>query len=55
MSRLKLVLAGQRPTSYGDTTKDIIDVGPVGEAEKGELLRHMRALVSRASWKAIPG
>ena len=45
MSRLKLVLAGQRPTSYGDTTKDIIDVGPVGEAEKCELLRHMRALV----------
>ena len=45
MSRLKLVLAGQRPTSYGDTTKDIIDVGPVGEAEKVELLRHMRALV----------
>ncbi len=45
MSRLKLVLAGQRPTSYGDTTKDIIDVGPVGEPEKVELLRHMRALV----------
>ncbi len=45
MSRLKLVLAGQRPTSYGDTTKDIIDVGPVGEAEKCELLQHMRALV----------
>ncbi len=45
MSRLKLVLAGQRPTSYGDSTKDIVDVGPVGECEKMELLRHMRALV----------
>jgi glycosyltransferase involved in cell wall biosynthesis len=42
---LKLVLAGERPVSYGDPMKGIVDVGPVSEAEKSALLLHARALV----------
>jgi glycosyltransferase involved in cell wall biosynthesis len=43
-SNLRLVLAGERPVSYGDSSKGIIDLGPVSEAEKSTLLRHARAL-----------
>ncbi len=43
-SRMKLVLAGERPVSYGDSTKAIVDVGPVNEREKAALLAHARAL-----------
>jgi glycosyltransferase involved in cell wall biosynthesis len=43
-SRLRLVLAGERPVSYGDSAKGILDLGPVGEAEKAALLRHACAL-----------
>ena len=45
MSRLKLVLAGERPSSYGDISRGIIDVGPVEEPEKLALLANARALV----------
>ncbi len=44
-SGLRLVLAGERPVSYGDPAKGIIDLGPVSEAEKAALLTHSRALV----------
>ena len=44
-SQLKLVLAGERPVSYGDSTKAIVDLGPVSEAEKAALLAHCRGLV----------
>jgi glycosyltransferase involved in cell wall biosynthesis len=44
-TNLKLVLAGERPVSYGDPMKGIVDVGPVSEAEKSALLLHARALV----------
>ncbi len=44
-SQLKLVLAGERPVSYGDSTKAIVDLGPVSEPEKAALLAHARALV----------
>ena len=44
-SPLRLVLAGERPVSYGDVAKGIVDLGPVGEAEKRALLQHARALV----------
>jgi glycosyltransferase involved in cell wall biosynthesis len=43
-SNMRLVLAGERPVSYGDSSKGIIDLGPVSEAEKVALLRHARAL-----------
>ncbi len=43
-SRTKLVLAGERPVSYGDSSKDIVDLGPVSEPEKAALLAHCRAL-----------
>lgn len=43
-SRMKLVLAGERPVSYGDSTKAIVDLGPVNEREKAALLAHARAL-----------
>lgn len=43
-SRTKLVLAGERPVSYGDSSKDIVDVGPVSESEKAALLAHCRIL-----------
>jgi glycosyltransferase involved in cell wall biosynthesis len=43
-SNMRLVLAGERPVSYGDSSKGIIDLGPVSEAEKAALLRHARAL-----------
>ena len=43
-SNLRLVLAGERPVSYGDTSKGIIDLGPVNEAEKAALLTHACAL-----------
>jgi glycosyltransferase involved in cell wall biosynthesis len=44
-SQLKLMLAGERPVSYGDSTKAIVDLGPVSEPEKAALLAHCRALV----------
>jgi glycosyltransferase involved in cell wall biosynthesis len=44
-SQLKLVLAGERPVSYGDSTKAILDLGPVSEPEKAALLAHCRGLV----------
>ncbi len=44
-SKLRLVLAGERPVSYGDAAKGIIDLGPVGEGEKATLLKYARALV----------
>ena len=43
-SQLKLVLAGERTVSYGDSTRAIVDLGPVDEAEKAALLAHARAL-----------
>jgi len=43
-TNMRLVLAGERPVSYGDSSKGIIDLGPVSEAEKSTLLRHARAL-----------
>jgi glycosyltransferase involved in cell wall biosynthesis len=43
-SNMRLVLAGERPVSYGDSSKGIIDLGPVSEAEKAVLLRNARAL-----------
>ncbi len=44
-SQLKLVLAGERPVSYGDSSRAIVDLGPVSESEKAALLAHARALV----------
>jgi glycosyltransferase involved in cell wall biosynthesis len=44
-SNLRLVLAGERPVSYGDPSKGIIDLGPVSEPEKAALLAHSCALV----------
>jgi glycosyltransferase involved in cell wall biosynthesis len=44
-SKLRLVLAGERPVSYGDAAKGIIDLGPVNEGEKAALLARARALV----------
>ena len=43
-SNLRLVLAGERPVSYGDPSKGIVDLGPVSEAEKAALLMHSCAL-----------
>jgi glycosyltransferase involved in cell wall biosynthesis len=43
-SRLKLVLAGERHVSYGESSAGIVDVGPVSESEKSALLAHCRAL-----------
>ena len=43
-SRLKLVLAGERHVSYGESSAGIVDVGPVSEREKSALLAHCRAL-----------
>lgn len=45
VSKLRLVLAGERPVSYGDAAKGIIDLGPVNEGEKAALLARARALV----------
>jgi glycosyltransferase involved in cell wall biosynthesis len=44
-SHMRLVLAGERPASYGDPAKGIVDLGPVSETEKAALLAHARALV----------
>lgn len=44
-SATKLVLAGERPVSYGDKTKHIVDLGPVSDGEKAGLLAHCRILV----------
>jgi glycosyltransferase involved in cell wall biosynthesis len=44
-SNMRLVLAGERPVSYGDQAKGIVDLGPVSEADKAALLRHACALV----------
>jgi glycosyltransferase involved in cell wall biosynthesis len=44
LSRLKLVLAGSRSMSYGDSSKAIVDLGVVTEPEKAALLAHARAL-----------
>jgi len=43
-SRLKLVFAGERHVSYGDSGSGIVDLGPVSEASKAALLEHCRAL-----------
>ncbi len=43
-SRLKLVFAGERHVSYGDSSLGIVDLGPVSESAKAALLAHCRAL-----------
>ncbi|MFZ1125020.1 MAG: glycosyltransferase [Candidatus Baltobacteraceae bacterium] len=43
-SNLRLVLAGERPVSYGDAEKGIVDLGPVNESEKATLLLHALSL-----------
>jgi len=43
-SRLKLVFAGERHVSYGDSARGIVDLGPVSESVKAALLEHCRAL-----------
>ena len=52
MSRLKLVLAGERSTSYGDTGKGIVDLGRVDETEKAALLAHSLALVQPSTMES---
>jgi glycosyltransferase involved in cell wall biosynthesis len=52
MSRLKLVLAGHRTMSFGDSSKGIIDIGPVSESEKALLLAHARALVQPSTMES---
>jgi glycosyltransferase involved in cell wall biosynthesis len=43
-STLRLVLAGERHVSYGDSSAGIVDLGPVSECEKSALLANCRAL-----------
>ena len=43
-STLRLVLAGERHVSYGESSAGIVDLGPVSESEKSALLASCRAL-----------
>jgi glycosyltransferase involved in cell wall biosynthesis len=53
MSRLKLVMAGHRTMSFGDSSRGIIDVGPVSESQKAALLSHARALVQPSTMESF--